>query len=168
MKTTALLPSYKADKKPFFESSREFFYTTITNVNYGMTDSDFETLVNQRQSTGELFTRKIYPDPNIFTQKIYPEGGEITPRKKIRKTAQAIIDAMIGDPTVTRKGLADLIGKSEGTIKYHLATLQAREIILHIDPDNGGHWKVLIKKRLREARIMSRYSLSEQPHLQSQ
>ena len=36
--------------------------------------------------------------------------------------------------------------KSEDTIKYHLATLQARKIILHIGPDNGGHRKVLIKK----------------------
>ena len=131
---TALLPSYKADKKPFFESSRVFFYTTIPNVNYGMTDADFEALVDQRQSADAKFTQKIHPEPENITQK------------KIGKTAQAIIDAMIADPTVTRKGLADLLGKSEDTIKYHLATLQVRKIILHIGPDNGGHWKVLIKK----------------------
>lgn len=143
---TALLPSYKADKKPFFESSREFFYTTIPNVNYGMTDTDFEVLVDQRQSADEKFTQKIHPDPKNFTQKIHPEEGKITTQKKIGKTAQAIIDAIIADATITRKGLADLLGKSEETIKYHLATLRARMIIQHIGPDNGGHWKVLIKK----------------------
>ena len=142
---TALLPSYKADKKPFFESSRVFFYTTIPNVNYGMTDADFEALVDQRQSADAKFTQKIHPEPENITQKIHPEPENIT-QKKIGKTAQAIIDAMIADPTVTRKGLADLLGKSEDTIKYHLATLQVRKIILHIGPDNGGHWKVLIKK----------------------
>ena len=87
-----------------------------------------------------------YPDSKKFTQKIHPEGGEKSTQKKIGKTAQIIIDAMIADPSVTRKGLADLIGKSEDTIKYHLAALQARKIILHIGPDNGGHWKVLIMK----------------------
>ena len=100
----------------------------------------------QRQSTEEKFTQKIHPDSKNFPQNIHPEGSPKITQKKIGKTAQAIIDAMIADSTVTRKGLADLLWKSEDTIKYHLATLQARKIILHIGPDNGGHWKVLIKK----------------------
>ena len=70
--------------------------------------------MDQRQSTEEKFTQKIHPE----------ESPKIT-QKKIGKTAQAIIDAMIADSTVTRKGLADLLWKSEDTIKYHLATLQA-------------------------------------------
>ena len=70
--------------------------------------------MDQRQSTEEK-----------FTQNIHPEGSPKITRKKIGKTAQAIIDAMIADFTVTRKGLADLLWKSEDTIKYHLATLQA-------------------------------------------
>ena len=102
--------------------------------------------MDQRQSTEEKFPQNIHPDPKNFPQNIYPEGSSKITRKKIGKTAQAIIDAMIADSTVTRKGLADLLWKSEDTIKYHLATLQARKIILHIGPDNGGHRKVLIKK----------------------
>ena len=131
---TALLPSYKADKMPIFESSHEFFYTTLPNVNYGMTDADFEKL-----------TQKIHPETEKFTQKIHPEAP-VFPQKKIGKTAQAIIDAIVADAKITRKGLADLLGKSEDTIKYHLMTLQARNIIVHIGPDNGGHWKVLFKQ----------------------
>ncbi len=132
---TALLPSYKPDRKPVFESSREFFYTTIPNVNYGMTDADFEKL-----------TQKIHPETEDFPQKIHPETtGELT-QKKIGKTAQAIIDAIVADPKVTRKGLADQIGKSEDTIKYHLASLQERNIIIHVGSDKGGYWKVLFKK----------------------
>ncbi len=142
---TALLPSFKTDKKPFFESSREFFYTTIPNVNYGMTDADFEALVDSRQSADEKTTRKIYPEPGEFTQKIYPEPGKFT-QKKVGKTAQSIIDAIVADSKITRKGLASLLGISENAVKYHLSTLQAREIILHIGPDKGGHWKVVVKK----------------------
>ncbi len=74
-----------------------------------------------------VYRRKIHPEnsPRKFTQKIHPEESPKITRKKIGKTAQAIIDAMIADSTVTRKGLADLLWKSEDTIKYHLATLQA-------------------------------------------
>ena len=70
--------------------------------------------MDQRQSTEEK-----------FPQNIHPEGSPKITKKKIGKTAQAIIDAMIADSTVTLKGLADLLWKSEDTIKYHLATLQA-------------------------------------------
>lgn len=117
----------------------------IPNVNYGMTDADFEALVDSRQSADEKTTRKIYPEPGEFTQKIYPELGKFT-QKKVGKTAQSIIDAIVADSKITRKGLASLLGISENAVKYHLSTLQAREIILHIGPDKGGHWKVLVKK----------------------
>jgi len=73
-----------------------------------------------------------------------PRSPNIPP-EKIGKTAQTNIDAIVADATITRKGLADLLGKSEDTIKYHLMTLQARKIIVHIGHDNGGHWKVLFK-----------------------
>jgi predicted HTH transcriptional regulator len=49
----------------------------------------------------------------------------------------------VADPKVTRKGLADQIGKTEDTVKYHLASLQDRKIIIHVGPDNGGYSKVL-------------------------
>ncbi len=39
---TAILPTYKDDRKPSFQSSRDFFYTTIPNVNYGMDMDDLE------------------------------------------------------------------------------------------------------------------------------
>ena len=36
IEATSILPTYKEDRKPFFRSSRSFFFTTILNVNYGM------------------------------------------------------------------------------------------------------------------------------------
>lgn len=113
---TALLPSYKPDRKPIFESSREFFYTTIPNVNYGMTDADFEKLTRRIHPENEEFTQRIDPEKENFTQRIDPEEEAKTSRKKIGKTAQAIIDAIVADPKITRKGLAELIGKSEDTV----------------------------------------------------
>lgn len=66
---TALLPSYKPDRKPIFESSREFFYTTIPNVNYGMTDADFEKLTRRIHSENEEFTQRKKISPREFTQR---------------------------------------------------------------------------------------------------
>lgn len=153
---TALLPSYKEDKQPYFESSRDFFYTTLLNVNYGMTDADFDSLVEARQvsdgnKTPEIHPensprkRKIHPESEEFTQKIHPET-EKTTQKKIGKTAQAIIDAIVSDGKTTRKELAKITGRSENTIKYHLNMLQEMGIIVHIGSDRSGHWKVLFKK----------------------
>ncbi len=66
---TALLPSYKPDRKPIFESSREFFYTTIPNVNYGMTDADFEKLTRRIHPGSEEFTQRKKISPREFTQR---------------------------------------------------------------------------------------------------
>ena len=66
---TALLPSYKPDRKPIFESSREFFYTTIPNVNYGMTDADFEKLTRRIHQENEEFTQRKKISPREFTQR---------------------------------------------------------------------------------------------------
>lgn len=76
---TALLPSYKPDRKPIFESSREFFYTTIPNVNYGMTDADFEKL-----------TRRIHPENEEFTQRKKISPREFTQRKKQKQAERKL------------------------------------------------------------------------------
>ncbi len=88
----------------------------------------------------------IHPETENLTRKIHLEAfGKFT-QKKVGKTAQAIIDAIVSDPKITRRGLAELLGKSEDTVKYHLASLQEKEILIHIGPDNGGSWKVLFQK----------------------
>ena len=109
-------------------------------------DADFEKLTRRIHPENEEFTQRIHPEKENFTQRIHPEEEAKTSRKKIGKTAQAIIDAIVADPKITRKGLAELIGKSEDTVKYHLASLQERQIIVHVGPDYGGYWKVLFKK----------------------
>ena len=77
-----------------------------------------------------------------LTRIIHPETTEKIPRKK-RKNRLGHHRRHCCLPQSHRKGLADQIGKSEDTVKYHLASLQERKIILHIGPDNGGYWKVI-------------------------
>lgn len=140
-----MLPSYKESELPYFESSREFFYTTLLNVNYGMTDADFESLVEEEMNHGDKHTQK---EQNTPTK--YPQKEQNTPRKhpqkKLGKTAQAIIDAIVGNARITRSELAVLLDRSEDTIKDQLERLQARGIVERVGSDRGGYWKVHIIK----------------------
>ena len=142
---TAMLPSYKESELPYFESSREFFYTTLLNVNYGMTEKDFEDLVEEQKNEDSKLTQKTHPEAGKIPQKNPPETGEI-PQKKIGKTAQGVIDAIVGDSKITRAELAVLLDRSEDTIKFHLARLQKMGILERIGSDRSGFWKIHFKK----------------------
>ena len=58
------------------------------------------------------------------------------------KTATAILNAIIVQPTVTREMLADQLKVSLSTIKKHLKRFKDLGLIERIGPDKGGHWKV--------------------------
>lgn len=88
---------------------------------------------------------EIRPEDKISAQINRPEGTK-TAQRKIGKTAQSIIDILVSNPNATRAQLCETLGKADGTIKEHLAKLQARRIIERVGGDFGGHWKVLIRK----------------------
>lgn len=170
---TAILPSYEDARMPFYQSSREFFFTTLLNVNYGRSEEYFEAICDSKLEPGQWngerqnitpyaseeerlaaqknhlarqkLTQRNYPESEIITQRNYPES-EKTTQKTVGKTAQAIIDALIEDPRATRADLARRTEKTEDTVKFHLRNLQKRGIIMRVGPDFGGYWKVIIKK----------------------
>jgi len=49
--------------------------------------------------------------------------------KPITKTAQAILDALVNDPQISRESLAQLVGISEEAVKKQLQRLKERGII---------------------------------------
>ena len=173
IEATSILPTYKEDRRPFFRSSRSFFFTTILNVNYGMDRAALESFADSRRPEPEYRpeeeiiisktypinqepTQKTYPDSSGVTQKDYPENHSITQidypetsrveRKAICKTAQAIVDLLVSDSRLTRADLAKRIGKTEDTVKHHLKVLQIKGIIQRIGSDRSGYWKVLLKR----------------------
>ena len=93
----------------------------------------------------EIHVVENYPESQKTTQKNHPEINK-TAQKRIGKTAQNIIDILVGDPHATRSDLCEMLGKSDGTIKEHLSNLQEKGIIQRIGSDRGGYWKVLIRK----------------------
>lgn len=54
-----------------------------------------------------------------------------------------ILDAIKENPQVSRKELAEKLGKTEETIQSRLRKLVKEHMIKRIGPDKGGHWEVL-------------------------
>ena len=143
-KATAMLPTYKAEKEPFFESSRDFFFTTIPNVNYGMTQAELANFagvkpVQETYPINEKLTQETYPINEKLTQETYPIS-----KKPIRKTAQAILDFLMQNPYATRTQVAVAVGKTEDTVKFHIGNLQKSGIIERVGSNKNGHWKIVL------------------------
>lgn len=145
-KATSMLPTYKADKEPFFESSRSFFFTTIPNVNYGMTQAELAEFAGVKP-TQETYPRNEKPtqETENLPKKPTQEIGSNKPggSKSVGKTAQLIIDTLIQNPTATRAEIAKNIGKAEDTVKLHLKNLQDAGIIERVGATKNGYWRVL-------------------------
>lgn len=134
---TSKLHTYTPDKMPRFRSSPSMFYSIIPNANYGITDEQFDALVQSKQ----LADSENYPE----NTETYPVTGKISPVKQLGKTSQKIIDAMIDDPTITRAELADKVGVGLEAVKKQISKLRKAGIIDREGSDKSGIWLVLIK-----------------------
>ena len=86
-----------------------------------------------------FFRAVFYRDPRYSLKN---PGRESATQKTTQKTTQKIIELIKGNPIITRRELAELIGLSEDGIKYHLTILQKNGLIKRIGPDKGGRWEV--------------------------
>ena len=75
-------------------------------------------------------------------EKVGRRYPEIT-QKTTQKTTQKILEIIKGEPQITRRELAKLIGISEDGIKYHLNNLKQKSILKRIGPDKGGYWEIV-------------------------
>ena len=153
------LPTYKGVPTPVFRSDPHAFFTTFTNMNYGLTDDDFLQIIGDHgegvigvgipkttpkgilkgESSLETSSKGI-PKQGI------PKGKGILKRgiqKPLGKTAQLIIDMMVSDPTSTTENFAVAAHVSIPAIKKHLKNLTEKGIITRVGAARGGFWKVL-------------------------
>jgi ATP-dependent DNA helicase RecG len=56
-----------------------------------------------------------------------------------------ILNGMIGNPKVTQKQLAAIVGINDKNIRNNIQVLKKRELVERIGPDKGGRCEVLIK-----------------------
>ena len=78
------------------------------------------------------------------------ERDELTPNttkettKKITKKTnkETILELLQGDPYLSAKELADVIGITADGVRYHLGNLKKDGSIYREGPDKGGRWIV--------------------------
>ena len=91
---------------------------------------------------------KLYNLPLPRFEEIQ-NGFRVTVFKTTQKTTQktntnlSVLDQLRSHPEITRKELASVLGKSENTIKEHLARLKSEGLIERVGSDRKGYWKVL-------------------------
>jgi ATP-dependent DNA helicase RecG len=143
---------------PVFRSDPHAFFTTFTDMNYGLTDADFlqiigdhgegsigvgppespleTTLKTTSKSSVKTTPKGILkgessPEASASSKGILKQGipkGKGIP-KAIGKTAQLIIDMMVSDPTSTTEDFAVAAHVSIPAVKKHLRNLTEKGII---------------------------------------
>lgn len=154
---TESLAAYTKDKTPYFRSDSSSFFTIIPNVNYGLTDADFQRIIDANGGKDETIER--YPEIGVgdlgsttkkLHQKTTPKDyTKTTPKlhqKQLGATSQLIIDTLVDDPAASVEKLAALAGISPDGVKWQLGKLKRDGYIERIGSNRSGTWKVLIKK----------------------
>jgi len=62
--------------------------------------------------------------------------------EKLTSNQRKIIEAIAGNPSISAKELAVLVGISHRKTQSNLAKLKSVGILKRIGPDKGGHWEV--------------------------
>ena len=62
--------------------------------------------------------------------------------EKPQKTVEKIITILSTTPSITVRGMADILGLSRRGVEEQIKSLKQKGIIRRIGPDKGGHWEV--------------------------
>ena len=87
---TESLAAYTKDKTPYFQSDSSSFFTIIPNVNYGLTDADFQRIIDDNGGKDETIER--YPEIGVgdlgSTTKKLPK--KTTPKDYTKTTPKTV------------------------------------------------------------------------------
>ncbi len=87
----------------------------------------------------------VFESDTFFRVIFYRDPEYALKQRQIgtQKSTQKILEAITQNKFVTREGLANQIGLSDGGVKKQLKKLQDQGVLKRIGPDKGGHWEIL-------------------------
>lgn len=92
------------------------------------------------------FERTTLTLPLVYVEKGIRETAESTQentkKEPFNKTARAILNSIIVQPTLTREMLAEQLGLSDSTVKKYLKIFKDLGLIDRVGPNKGGYWEV--------------------------
>ena len=78
-----------------------------------------------------------------FEQGFGGEDIKEKPKKSPRKAQEEILLLIKSNPQITRKELAESLGRTEGSIRYYLRQLIQQGMIKHVGATKSGEWIIL-------------------------
>ncbi|MEA3475812.1 MAG: winged helix-turn-helix transcriptional regulator [Candidatus Cloacimonadota bacterium] len=115
----------------------------------GMKSTSFAVALLRSMEMRDICKNENSPYPEIeYTDThfyiVFKQNREyIRLSSTTQKTTRKILEIIKGEPQITRRELAELIGISEDGIKYHLNNLKQKGLLKRIGPAKGGYWKIV-------------------------
>ena len=104
-------------------------------------------------SVVKVYGEDAYIFSEYFIDVVIPfnrEGFDKTTRKtdtiQPENIEEEIIQLIKNNEKISRKDIAVVLHKTEGSIRHHLKKLQEKKIIKHSGPDKGGYWEIIKSK----------------------
>ena len=136
-RTTLTLPLTHVAKgtQEMFKSTQETAKGTQECTQKNAATSISEAESTQKRSALDKGAQEIVAK---VPKKTIKRAGTI----ELGKTANAILNAILVQPTVTREMLAEQLKVSDATIKKHLKNFRDMGLIERVGANKGGYWKV--------------------------
>ncbi|MDR3288633.1 MAG: putative DNA binding domain-containing protein [Peptococcaceae bacterium] len=84
------------------------------------------------------------PDENFLTTEKTPDVvRNVVTNVVLKKSEQAVFEAIANTPSVTAEQLATALSKSGRTIQRYLDSLQKKNVIRRVGSTKSGHWEIL-------------------------
>ena len=107
-------------------------------------------------SVVKVYGEEAYIFSEYFIDVVIPfnrEGFDKTTRKTTttqpENIEEEIIQLIKNNGNISRKDMAIVLHKTEGSIRHYLKKLQEQNIIKHSGPDKGGYWEIIDNKKDR-------------------
>lgn len=123
-----------------FEKHAKYFRNALVRANYQNMEKDIPYTL---EYLNKFFGNLLLGEKNLLENREMQIKEENVAQKTTQKTTQKILEILKNNPKATRTELAQILGVSADSVKWHLKTLKDEEKIRRIGPDKGGHWEVV-------------------------
>ena len=96
----------------------------------------------------ESYNKKCFTFTDNFLRMAFPiNGGQVGGQVGLLTSRQKeVLELIIEDPGISRKGLSEKLGINESAVQKHIMALKRRQVISR-ESETTGYWKILIDKQ---------------------
>jgi len=127
----------------------EAFYLTCDTEKYGSgfrrirsAIADYPTMQFSYRESGDGFISELQYKEQKIQSRSFTTTQETTQETTLGDVKQNILQLLSDNPTMTRQELTATLGKSDATIKEHIAKLKALGLLERVGSTKGGAWHV--------------------------